>query len=110
MLLKICHRPNGFLIINNVKAALFTAFHEAQAIYNDTTKDLEDSTGKVTCLVSPEFLAKEQGCTKQGSDDHHWWLNQVTVLCEDNTSCEYAFTGTAYLCTDEGKTVDVMRG
>lgn len=77
----------------------------------------QDDSG-LNVLLNDEYLEEEKGCSKHDSRKNLWYVNSVTLSYPgivDGKSLVsidpivVRYTGTAYLCNSEGKTVDILR-
>ena len=66
-------------------------------------------------LLNDEFLDDEKGCAKHEDRKNAWYVNSIVLRFQSkNKEIIYEpviirYTGNAYLCNSDGKTVDIIR-
>lgn len=114
MFIKIAYKPTACAIFNDVENIYFESNSSAKdtVTFMDTLDGLTDAhedfiTNIFTC---PEYLLDGIGASAVGNSDKEYALNTIIFHTKGNPECKYIlFTGSAYLCDDTGKTVDVLR-
>lgn len=60
-------------------------------------------------LFNDEYLDEEKGCSKHEDRKDCYYVNSVKLEFTPEDKPIILFTGTAYLCNSDGKTVDILR-
>lgn len=115
MFVKICYGPLQYLTILDVKAVDFTSHLQSKYFYKDATCFVETPLGgpcrsEVPYLCTDaEYIKDNIGCSSKGNTDGEVYLNYIRICRNNDEKVDIAFTGTAYLCNDTGRTVDTFR-
>lgn len=111
MFLKIQYGPTQSKYFTNFSEVAFTSFLDdtAATLSLASKEDLPTNV-----LVNEEFLDEEKGCCKHETRKDVWYVNKVVLtpkVIKDTYQepIEVTYTGTAYLCNSDGKTVDILR-
>lgn len=117
MFVKICYGPLQYLTILDIEMVAFTSHLQSKYFYNQDKIQLfiEDPEGKIIpsnvhhVYVDKEYIKSNNGCSSKGETDDEVYLNVMTVRKNNGDVIDFAFTGTAYLCNELGRTVDTFR-
>lgn len=116
MFVKICYGPLQYLTVLDVKAVDFTSHLQSKLYFvkdspvcfvEDTVDYKSDIDFNI--YVNDEYLKNNTGCSSKGSTDDEWYLNTLAITRNNGEVVYLAFTGTAYLCNETGRTVDTFR-
>lgn len=115
MFVKICYGPLRYLTVLDVKAVDFTSHLQSEYFYSNNDLFVETPLGKPCRCEIPylytdkEFIKDNIGCSSKGNTDGEVYLNVIRICRNNDEEMRIAFTGTAYLCNDTGRTVDTFR-
>lgn len=113
MFIKICYGPLHSCTFLDVNAVDFVSHLQSKVYYNKESAtcyhDSDDRVIDFTPCVHGEYLTDNVGCSSKGSTDSEFYLNTLDITHRDGSIISVAYTGTAYLCNEQGKTVDTFR-
>lgn len=113
MFIKICYGPLHSVTFLDVSAVDFVSHLQSKVYYNkESITCHHDSDGRAidfTPCIHEEYLKDNVGCSSKGATDSEFYLNTLDITRKDGSLISVAYTGTAYLCNDQGKTVDTFR-
>lgn len=118
MFIKVCYGPLQTLTILDVKTVNFIS--NLQSDFYFVLKDegafikYDENTAcalpqNTSVYTNPEYLKYNKGCSSVGNTDDEVYLNTLYITRNDGEKLTIAHTGTAYLCNEQGKTVDTFR-
>ncbi len=114
MFVKICYGPLRYLTVLDVKAVDFTSHLQSEYFCNNSVLFVETLGKPCRCEIpylytDKEFIKDNIGCSSKGDTDDEVYLNVIRIRRNNDEEMQIAFTGTAYLCNDTGRTVDTFR-
>jgi len=110
MFLKIQYGPTSSAYYTDFTKINFTSHLDSYACVVVNEEKLGDDI-----LVHGDFLGEERGCSKHEKKKNAWYLNRVTLTFRqhkdmvDPHTRDILYSGHAYLCNSDGKTVDILR-
>lgn len=118
MFIKVCYGPLQTLTILDVKTVNFVSNlqNDFYFVFNDDNTLLKYNDGLISNVptsmdvyTNSEYLVYNKGCSSVGNTDKEVYLNILYITRNDGEKLAIAHTGTAYLCNEQGKTVDTFR-
>lgn len=116
MFVKICYGPLQYLTVLDVKTVDFTSHLQNKVYFVKDSPvcfveaDVDYASDVDFCIyTNDEYLKNNTGCSSKGPTDNEWYLNTLNITRNDGETLHLAFTGTAYLCNETGRTVDTFR-
>lgn len=113
MFIKVCYGPLHSCTFLDVSTVDFVS-HLQSKVYYDKVANIchheeYPNYAEFIPYTHSEYLSDNIGCSSKGNTDNYFYVNTLNILRKDGTSLAIAYTGTAYLCNDQGKTVDTFR-
>ena len=117
MFVKICYGPLQYLTVLDVKTVDFTSHLQSNHFFNKEkvqcfieTVSSENTPSDIYSLyIDKDYISLNIGCSFKGNTDAEIYLNTMNICRNDGEVINIAYTGTAYLCNEMGRTVDTFR-